>query len=235
MSIMDGVVASAAFFDDEQALIAAQPKRLLFGATQHLANITWFSEIPNFNAPPSTGMMHDVSPWPFYWLPVYKGPKSPYIHLDDGGNSDNTGLLSVLRRGFGTIVYAHSTDDRAAQLDGLCRLKNQLEMEGTYAVQSDDLDEIARRLARTEGTIGSPWHPFSSYLDFLCTEAVSDSDQLDFGSPVDGDVPPLARLFCERIGKPAGSGTCIEYDQWINANRKRKVAASDPIADLFFR
>lgn len=53
---------------------------------------------------------------------------APYIHLSDGGNSDNIGMLAQLRRGVRHIVVSASTMDREGRFPSLCRLKNQLEL-----------------------------------------------------------------------------------------------------------
>jgi hypothetical protein len=143
MSIMDAVATSSAFFDDEQSLYNQQPPRLALAATQGLLNVTWFTEIRNFNAGAADRAAQSALPWPLWGIKATRPQTSPYIHLQDGGNSENTGVLPLLRRGYKTIVYAHGTADRKAQFQDICHLKNQLELDATYFIRSPDLDAIA--------------------------------------------------------------------------------------------
>lgn len=64
MSMTDGVVASAAFFDDNQSLLSEQPTRFVVGLVQYLLTLTWFTEIPNYNAKRTDRVARNVTPYP---------------------------------------------------------------------------------------------------------------------------------------------------------------------------
>jgi hypothetical protein len=214
MSIMDAVAASSAFFDDEQSLYNQQPTRLALAATQGLLNVTWFTEIRNFNVGPADRAVQNALPWPF-WAITATGPQTtPYIHLQDGGNSENTGILPLLRRGYKTIVYSHGTADRKAEFKDICHLKNQLEVDAVYFVRSPDLDKMAAPVPSQPSGDKPP--RFVSYLDQLCSEQMDASDRAAFdANPArkgKARTQALAKLYCGRLGYSVGNGDRTEYD-----------------------
>ncbi len=202
MPIVEAVVASAAFFDDDQTKISSQPTRGAINFFQHVTNITWDKEIPNFNAPESTRIGQRLSPYPFYFFWTSHESTEPYIHLQDGGNSENSGIFPLLRRGYRTIVYAHGTQDDKAQFEAICHLKNQLELDGQYFIRSPSLEGIVRDLHR--GGIDRTGPHFHSYLDQLCTEQLDGSDLAVFENnayrrDLASRSPTVAKLLCGRI------------------------------------
>lgn len=204
MPIADAVVASAAFFDSEQTLVSGQPARFVVNAFQHFSNINWFTEIPNFNASPASQMSQWLLPFPFYYLQTARDRTTPYIHLNDGGNTENSAVLHLLRRGFKTIVYVHGTQDTDARFPSICHLKNQLELDGHYYVESRDLsaivDEVEGKRAQEPGA-----NSFQNYLDQLCTDELDNSDLSAFDGnpnrPPESRDPAVARLICARLGQ----------------------------------
>lgn len=252
MSIIEAVLASAAFFDDQQSLLSEQPLRFVLGALMHIGNVSWAMQIPNFNVPDQTRMRFVATPFPFYSIPEATDDKTPFIHLTDGGNAENTGIYALLRRGYRTIVYAHGTEDREARLAALCHIKNQLEIEGTYRLVSPDLDAIAERafritdphrVARPNPFGTRPDVPrqgrFRSYFDQLCTDELGPDDFVAYGSST-GRMNPLARLLCRRLGYAADLQTpCIEYfDRFpknVGDSHRRIRPTYEDTEDLFFR
>ena len=207
LPIFDAVVASAAFFDDNEINISKQPLRLLFGAVQQFGNVDWNSEIRNFNVSDRERTIERALVWPFYLFDTVKESKTPYIHLQDGGNAENAGILPLLRRGYRTIVYAHGTVDVEAQFAAICHLKNQLEFDGSYYIVSRDLQKLVdgvkyrSDLAKTEIPPGD----FLNYLDQLCSQQIDSSDLAAFDrNELRKKVPPVsavAKVFCGRMGR----------------------------------
>ncbi|MBX9961701.1 MAG: hypothetical protein K2Y35_01510 [Burkholderiales bacterium] len=225
MSMTDGVVASAAFFDDNQSLFSEQPTRFIMGFVQYLLNLTWFTEIPNYNTKRSDRVARNVTPYPFWGIPAGDKHTSAYIHLQDGGNSENSGIFALLRRGYRTVVFAHGTDDRQALFPSLCHLKNVLEAYGAYRIDSNEFHDVATALAK--GNVNpfkpddrDPDHVFRNYLDQLCSYELDESARAHFGSELADHVSPLSRLYCHRLQYPdAATTVCPRYRQRFPANR----------------
>jgi len=246
MSMGDATLASAAFFDSAQVALNDWT-RLPAAAVQHGLNLEWFSEVRNFNASSKARMRQQARPWPFWGLSQDDDRKTPYIHLHDGGNSENTGVLPLLRRGYRTIVYSHGTADRTARFAAICHVKNELELDGYYEMRSPDLDLVLQdldipRVARDKATGKVPL-AFNNYLDELCTRDLvdSNSEQAVFGIPDGKGGSKLSRLVCKRLNVPAT--TCNDYfvlfpgiaepsPEWPNDVDGDRAKALD---DLFFR
>lgn len=180
MRLRDIAGASAAFLDDEQRVIAKQPWRLLAGAGMHLLNLDWSSELDNFNSSDNKRLLHDMTPWPFYMLPTFSGREAPYIHLSDGGNTDNLALLALLRRGVRNIVVAASTDDRAGEFPSLCQAKNQLELDGIYSLLLPELEDF----------------------DQVCNQQLTDQESVVWGET------RVRQLYCKRLGLDDADEDC---------------------------
>lgn len=175
MAMMDAVGASAAFLDDEQRLIGEAPLRLFASLVLHLFNLDWGTELANFNLPDAQRSTHRWVPWPFYTQSSGRHG-APYIHLSDGGNSDNIGMLAQLRRGVRHIVVSASTMDREGRFPSLCRLKNQLELDGTYRLEAPELMDF----------------------DKVCNLELGRADERTWGETA------VARLACRRHGLEPG-------------------------------
>jgi hypothetical protein len=238
LPVMDAVVASAAFFDDDQTQISQQPLRFILGTVQHFANLTWFTEMRNFNVAENSRAVAKVLPWPLYLGTLDQYSHTPYIHLQDGGNSENTGILPLLRRGYETIVYAHGTEDRKASWSAICHLKNQLELDGSYYVRSPTLEALtADRPTRRYGLRGLQ---FRSYLDEACSAELDASDLATYDKNVQRAHGPadaaVARLFCQRLG---AEFNCPEFHQRFHSGNfkietETAPASKDP-STLFQR
>ena len=203
MPILDAVTDSAAFFDEDQTQISRQPFRLLAGVGLHFLNITWFSEIRNYNVSDESRSFAKLLPWPAYLAMSTAGQQSPYIHLQDGGNAENTGILPLLRRGYKTIVYAHGTQDDKARWESICHLKNQLELDGKYMIRSNDLERLIQKAPEGNGQQLSK-RSFATYIDALCSSQLDGSDLVVFDQNperAESDrIPAVAKLYCGRLG-----------------------------------
>ena len=204
LPIVDAVTASAAFFDDDQTQISRQPFRLLAGAGQHLLNITWYTELRNFNKSFDDRLVAKILPWPTYFGLMDVEGKTPYIHLQDGGNTENSGILPLLRRGYKTIIYSHGTEDKNAEWTSICHLKNQLELDGTYYLVSPDFEKLMA--AQTLPPLTPNGRKFNNHLDHLCSSQLNDSDLATFDENPEREdserIPAVAKLYCGRLGYP---------------------------------
>lgn len=249
LPIMDAVVASAAFFDDDQTQISRQPFRFLAGVGQHFLNVTWFTELRNFNVGTGPRLVAKVLPWPLYLTTLQQNAKTPYIHLQDGGNSENTGILPLLRRGYRTIIYAHGTQDSDARWEAICHLKNQLELDGSYFVRSPALESLVAEHGASVPATGG--RRFASYLDALCSSELDASDLATFDDnpkrPWPERIPAVAKLYCGRLGDRVerrtepdpNYPTCDEFAlhfgrEPANAGAKPAEPPADA-RDLFYR
>jgi hypothetical protein len=207
MPMLDAVVASAAFADDDQLAVVGQPDRVAASATLHFLNIEWFTELRNFNVGEGERLGAVVMPWPLYLTQTVRWNKTPYVHLQDGGNTDNGALLPLLRRGYRTIVYSHSETDRTAQWKAICRLKNQFEMDRSYRIDSPRLEKL---MSGPEFAVVAPnanggWgQRYGSFLDGLCSSQLNASDLAAYDrnpdrSASDPPDPAVARVYCDRL------------------------------------
>lgn len=156
---LDSVVASAAFFDANQQTISDPVLRPLFALTQHLLNLNWGVDIPNYNVSDTRRAWHSILPFPLYFVDSFHlrmtAPpedkdrfRSPFIRLTDGGNAENTGALAAIRRGIPTIVISDAAQDSDYSFGDLCRLK--LGLEGLAP------DEIQQYITLPRGTGPQP-------------------------------------------------------------------------------
>lgn len=171
--LRDAAGASAAFADDQQRLFAEQPMRFLASSFLHLFNANWGTDLPNYAAAAADRRWwHRFAFWPLYGLPAYSGMDSPYIHLSDGGNTDNLGLLALLRRGTRNIVVSASSEDRMGQFPSLCETKNQLELDGEYRLLMPEL----------------------ASFDRVCNQHLGTTEKNTWG------LARVKQLYCQRLG-----------------------------------
>ncbi|TDR46800.1 hypothetical protein DFR29_103336 [Tahibacter aquaticus] len=128
MDTLEATVTSGAFFDSQQRSIS-QPWRAGVGLGMRLSSLEWGKDIENPAQIDSVRGWHTLLPIPLYYLdPQATGATKPgKIHLSDGGQSENTGIYSLVRRGITQIVYADGSQDEFGQFGALCHLKLQLE------------------------------------------------------------------------------------------------------------
>jgi len=128
ISLTEAVVTSAAFFDDQQKGELSQPGRSLAAAGMKLSTLNWGTSYRNPKNLDSSYWMHMALPFPLYYLDRLKNPdKSTYIHLSDGGQSENLGAYALIRRGLPNIIISDHAGDRSGAMQDICRLKTQLD------------------------------------------------------------------------------------------------------------
>lgn len=147
MSVLDSVAASAAFLDANQLKHTERVKRFGIGSALHLANLDWGYDIANYNVSSGRRNMHRVLPVGLYWLdslfatkdadsPELKDrTRSVYIRLIDGGNAENLGAYSLLKRGVRTLLISDAAQDQNGLFEDVCDLAGRLKNapEGTLA------------------------------------------------------------------------------------------------------
>jgi hypothetical protein len=134
LSVLDAVTASAAFLDYEQDTVGdggvaeSSINALLLDLT-----MTWGYNIPNYHDRTpgdflGTQIVHDLLPVPFYYLHYENEERndSLYIHLDDAGNTEDSGVAALLRRHVTDIIYADADPDATYAFGDLCELNQQL-------------------------------------------------------------------------------------------------------------
>lgn len=199
MQLRDVVGSSAAFLDRDQRDFGLGVLRFAAGAGISLFNLEWGSDIPNFNTGERARSFARVTPFPLYHISSPRQRFSPTIHLADGGNTDNLGVLAALRRGATNIIVVAATGDGTGRMKSLCRAKNHLELDGTYRVSVPELVD----------------------LDHVCSEQIGDREQTVWGDPAISQLICVRRkisgLCTEIDGKshwiPGRKGT-MGYDMW---------------------
>ncbi len=190
LALTEVVGASAAFLDEEQRsflTLKGIPGGVL-DAGIHAINANWGLNIDGFNASDLKRGLHNLAPWPLYT--AFVGRDAPYIHLDDGGNTDNLALLTQLRRGVRNVVASASTEDATGQFPSLCRIKNQLELDGRYALLMPELEVFGSVCnAQLQASERNTWPAYGS---LVCARmAVSAGRRLSPGD--DASCPEAAR------------------------------------------
>ena len=154
MTALDAVSASAAFFDANQQVYVNPVARPTLGVVQHLLNVNWGVDIPNYSVGGLRRNLHRVVPFPLngldsIWMtnfasqPLNDTPsskleaeargdrrRSSFIRLVDGGSSENTAAIALLRRGLFAAIVSDGAQDIDGAFGDLCLLKNALEQEG---------------------------------------------------------------------------------------------------------
>lgn len=232
MPIVEAVIGSAAFADSDEILVDDPLTRLGIGLGINLLNTPWFVEIANFNVDDRSRVVADMLPWPLYFATTSQYEKNAHIHLEDGGNAENSGLFSLLRRGYQTIVYVHGTQDDKAEWDAVCHLKNALEYDGTYDLRGDDLDGIMRE--KNVAVMAPGGIRYASYLDGLCSRHINGTDFAVFGgdqAAASGDAAnPVRKLYCRRLGIGTEDRCQAAFDARFVADGEETFVDTDPSA-----
>ena len=141
MSVLHGVRTSAAFLDANQLVLRNAAVRTIAGGALHLANLDWGLDIANYNVSTQARRIHRALPFPFYYLDralarVFDSEPMPaerrdrersvFIRLIDGGNAENLGAYSLLKRGVKNILIADAAGDSDGQFSDLCGLRRRL-------------------------------------------------------------------------------------------------------------
>jgi hypothetical protein len=140
MNVLDAVAASAAFFDSNQ-LQFGQPARGVLGVGQHLLNLDWGADIPNYNVSDGRRAFHKTMPFPLYYLDslyskLQSGTlngedrtRSVFIRLIDGGNAENLGAYALLKRQVKTVLISDAAQDTEGEFQDICGLARRLTRE----------------------------------------------------------------------------------------------------------
>jgi hypothetical protein len=149
------VAASGAFLDGNQR----DYFRRYRGGLAFLANafgLNWGTNVKNPHVDERVDRWHRRLPFPFYYAHRFEADEHAVdVHLADGGQTENTGLWALARRGVRHIVLVDAGFDRSGQLYDLCRVKWDLRQAG-----------LALVLPSLEGFNGR-------YRDSLCYETLA--------------------------------------------------------------
>lgn len=133
-NIPDLVLASAAFLDYQQDL------KPIANPFMRAANVYWGININNPERADWERALHDFLPFPLYMLqPGWSrsGEEPLYFHLSDGGQADNLGIVSLIRRKTENIIVADESYDRNASMEDFCKVANS-GIQGDPAFGVDD-------------------------------------------------------------------------------------------------
>jgi hypothetical protein len=131
MEIAAAVGASAAFFDPQQKTAGGPITGALINGFLHLANFSWGTDIKNYNLSrrdfSRQRIVHGFLPWPIYLAHRRRETdKALYIHLSDGGQSENLGVAALLRRNVKNIIVVDAASDEDYEFEDVCTLAKQL-------------------------------------------------------------------------------------------------------------
>lgn len=150
LQVAGAVGASAAFFDSQQRVTGGRYFGPLINGGLHVFNLSWGSDIPNYNKTRGQfykgRVVHGFLPWPFYVMHAWrKTDEALYIHLSDGGQSENLGAYALLRRGITDIIVVDSASDSRYDFGDLCELDRQLL---TSRVEIDALPKFSEKCGK---------------------------------------------------------------------------------------
>jgi hypothetical protein len=135
LAVLKAVGASAAFADAQQRQEGGTWGPLLNVGVLHLANFDWGADIPNYRSRTQAQyhrlkIIHSILPWFLYFFNYEKETNdSLYIHLSDGGMSEDLGAAALLRRHVTDLVVVDASSDPQYQLGDLCELNTQLQID----------------------------------------------------------------------------------------------------------
>ena len=147
-------VASAAFLDSQQKAVTQPPLRNLLGALMGATTLSWGTSYRNTLSTSANAntqahyIGHKFLPWPLYYAHRFTPSRdSVFIHLSDGGQSENLGAYALIRRGIETIIISDHAQDRKGEMGDLCRLKSQIRKQGLYLTVPGlaDLDSVCNQ------------------------------------------------------------------------------------------
>lgn len=126
-------VASAAFLDSQQKVLLKPPMRNLAAMLMDITTFSWGTSYRNNFSAQSPEYervnywFHMALPWPLYYFHRFSPSRdSVFVHLSDGGQSENLGAYALIRRGIPAIIISDHAQDRPGQMGDICRLKTQL-------------------------------------------------------------------------------------------------------------
>lgn len=141
-------VASAAFLDSQQKVVTQPPIRNFAAFLMKATTLSWGTSYRNrlgktyTNEENANFKTHMILPWPLYYFHKFApGRDSVFIHLSDGGQSENLGAYALVRRGVPAIIISDHAQDRLGTMGDICRLKSQLK-DQNLEVQIPGLENL---------------------------------------------------------------------------------------------
>lgn len=222
MTVLDAVQASAAFLDANQLVLTNRVLRTSAALGLHFANLDWGIDIANYNVSTKRRLVHRSLPFPFYYLdgliaraqdPREMTPerrdreRSVFIRLVDGGNAENLGVYSLLKRGVRNILVVDAAADGGGQFSDLCGLRRRLihTRPGLlprflYFPGLQDFDKHCDRLDSNDKDVGYDLHAW--FTDHpLLLGCIRQTEQTGSGAaPCQGLTGSEVRLV---VAKPA--------------------------------
>ena len=132
LELSKAVGASGAFFDAQQRELNPFLNWIVATSLNAL-NMNWGVDIDNPRYKSSVRTFHKALPFPLYLMHRNGASRnSAWIHLSDGGQSENTGAWSAIRRGASTIILADNGQDVDGTMVDVCRLKRKLSSRGVF-------------------------------------------------------------------------------------------------------
>ncbi|WP_156885451.1 patatin-like phospholipase family protein [Massilia niastensis] len=139
MTVLDAVAASAAFFDSNQLVYQNRLGKSIVALLMHVGNLDWGYDIPNYNVSIDRRRLHRALPVPLYYVDGYTATmsektdemrdrrRSVYIRLIDGGNSENLGVYSLIKRKTRNILISDAAEDKDGRFGDICGLRKRLQ------------------------------------------------------------------------------------------------------------
>ena len=138
MSVLDAVAASAAFFDGAQLVYQSPLTRTGAGLLLKTFNADWGLDIANYNVSGARRTIYKFLPFPFYYFDgtwfgnsgatpeTFDRQRSVFIRLIDGGNAENLGVYSLLKRGVKNVLLSDAAQDSNGNMADICGLRDRL-------------------------------------------------------------------------------------------------------------
>ncbi|MEX5684128.1 patatin-like phospholipase family protein [Pseudomonas silesiensis] len=204
-------MASAAFFDSQQKVVLDPGLRNIAAFGMKASTLSWGYSFRNPHISDQSFNFHMVLPWPFYYAHrFFPSRDQAWIHLSDGGMSENLGAYALIRRGVPSIIISDHAQDRTGSMGDICRLKTQLATLN-MALQIPGLDGLAQHCnegsdAKTGYDIFDWKHPVIFGCIFQSPNGAEEKNNPCQGRPgtwrpgEHGENPYFARVF---LIKPA--------------------------------
>lgn len=151
-SPLEASVASAAFLDTQQKWVGKPPGRNGLAMAMKVFAAEWGVSVRNPNLSDAAYRTHYALPFPLYYAHYFQATEdSAYIHLSDGGQSENLGAYALVRRHVRTMVLSDHAEDETGTMGDVCRLKNGLPDDLTLLLPGlENLDEQCQNNQRDE-------------------------------------------------------------------------------------
>jgi hypothetical protein len=157
LDLPKATLASAAFLDS----LGDSPYQGAAFGLLHLTNLRWGVKIPQYNTTIEKQQLHNLFPWPFYYLDM----NSSKITLSDGGQSgDNLGLYALIKRGVENIVIISASNDVESKEKHLLKLEDMCSVSKSLSSKYDIVFKGNPNSKRIENQIDEEFN----YLKTFC-------------------------------------------------------------------